>query len=60
MFIGIRIARREIPTKRFGLIPARAWRQSLGPVDKFDPEFDGGQVEHAEEAVGQLVVTGCD
>lgn len=29
-------------------------------MDKFDPESDGGQVEHAEEALGELVVAGGD
>ena len=29
-------------------------------MDKFDPEFDGGQVEHAKEAVGELVVASGD
>ena len=35
-------------------------RDSLGGVDKFEPVSGGGEVNHAEETVGQLVVTGGD
>lgn len=31
---------------------------TLGGVDKFEPVSGGGEVDHAEEAVGQLVVAG--
>ena len=34
--------------------------QSLGGVDKFEPVSCGGEMDHAEEAVGQLIVAGCD
>ena len=30
--------------------------RSLGSVDKFEPVSSGGEVDHAEEGVGQLVV----
>jgi hypothetical protein len=29
-------------------------------VDKFEPVSGGGDVNHAEEAFGELVVAGCD
>ncbi len=32
----------------------------LGGVDKFEPVSGGGEMGHAEEAVGQLVVAGRD
>ena len=32
----------------------------LGGVDKFEPVSSGGEVDHAEEATGQLVVAGGD
>lgn len=32
----------------------------LGGVDKFEPVSGGGDVDHAEEAVGKLVVAGGD
>jgi hypothetical protein len=32
----------------------------LGSVDKFEPVSDGGDVGHAEEAFGELVITGGD
>ena len=32
----------------------------LGGVDKFEPVSGGGEMDHSEEAVGQLVVSGCD
>lgn len=31
---------------------------SLGGVDKFQPVSGGGEVDHAEEAAGELVVAG--
>ena len=33
---------------------------SLGGVDKFEPVSGGGEVDHAEEAAGELVVAGGD
>jgi uncharacterized protein GlcG (DUF336 family) len=33
---------------------------TLGGVDKFEPVFGGGDVDHAEEALGGLVISGCD
>lgn len=33
---------------------------NLGGVDKFEPVSGGGQMDHAEEAAGQLVITGGD
>ena len=33
---------------------------SLGGVDKFEPVSGGGEMDHAEEAVGQLVIAGGD
>lgn len=32
----------------------------LGGVDKFEPVSGGGEMDHAEEAVGKLVVAGGD
>jgi Ca2+-binding RTX toxin-like protein len=32
----------------------------LGGVDKFEPVSGGGDLDHAEEAFGELVVSGCD
>ena len=32
----------------------------LGGVDKFEPVSGGGDVDHAEEAFGELVISGCD
>jgi uncharacterized protein GlcG (DUF336 family) len=32
----------------------------LGGVDKFEPVSGGGDMDHSEEAVGQLVVSGGD
>ena len=36
------------------------YRLSLGGVDKFEPVSGGGDVDHAEEAFGKLVVAGGD
>jgi uncharacterized protein GlcG (DUF336 family) len=33
-------------------------QQGLGGVDKFEPVSGGGEMDHAEEAVGQLIVSG--
>ena len=33
---------------------------SLGGVDKFEPVSGGGEMDHSEEAVGQLIVAGGD
>ncbi|GEM_PF-2003698 len=30
----------------------------LGGVDKFEPVSGGGEMDHSEEAVGQLIVSG--
>ena len=35
-------------------------RRLLGGVDKFEPVSGGGEVDHAEEAAGKLVVAGGD
>lgn len=35
-------------------------RSGLGGVDKFKPVFGGGEMDHAEEAAGQLVIAGGD
>lgn len=32
----------------------------LGGVDKFEPVSGGGEMDHAEEAVGELIVSGSD
>lgn len=32
----------------------------LGGVDKFEPVSGGGEMDHTEEAVGKLVVSGRD
>jgi hypothetical protein len=32
----------------------------LGGVDKFEPVSGGGEMNHPEEAVGQLIVSGGD
>ena len=32
----------------------------LGGVDRFEPVSGGGDMDHAEEAFGELVVSGCD
>lgn len=29
-------------------------------MDKFEPVFCGGDMDHSEEAIGQLIVAGCD
>ena len=34
--------------------------RSLGGVDKFEPVSGGGEMDHAEEAVGQLIVPSGD
>lgn len=34
--------------------------RALGGVDKFEPVSGGGEMDHAEEAIGQLIVAGCD
>ena len=39
---------------------ALALREALGGVDKFEPVSGGGEMDHAEKAVGQLVVAGGD
>jgi len=41
-------------TKCWGML------KGLGSVDKFEPVSGGGDMDHAEEAVGQLVVAGGD
>ncbi len=33
---------------------------ALGGVDKFEPVFGGGVMDHAEEAAGELIVPGSD
>lgn len=39
----------------------QSWRLSiLGGVDKFEPVSGSGDMDHAEEAIGQLVVSGGD
>ena len=37
-----------------------AWDTGLGDVDKFEPVSGGGDMDHSEEAFGELVVAGCD
>ena len=32
----------------------------LGGVDKFEPVSGCGDMDHAEEALGKLIVAGCD
>lgn len=32
----------------------------LGGVDKFEPVSGGGEMDHSEKAVGQLIVSGGD
>jgi len=34
--------------------------QTLGGVDKFEPVSCGSDVDHAEEALGELVIAGGD
>ena len=34
------------------------WSAGLGGVDKFEPVSGGGDMNHAEEAFGELVVSG--
>lgn len=29
-------------------------------MDKFEPVSGGGKMDHSEEAIGQLIVSGCD
>ena len=41
-------------------ISAARMKASLGGVDKFEPISGGGDVDHAEEAFGKLVVAGGD
>ena len=33
---------------------------TLGSVDKFEPVSGGGEMDHAEEAAGELVIAGGD
>ena len=40
--------------------PPRGMDGGLGRVDKFEPVSGGGYMNHAKEAVGQLVVAGSD
>jgi len=35
-------------------------KPDLGGVDEFEPVFGGGEMDHSEEAVGQLIVSGGD
>jgi hypothetical protein len=35
-------------------------KRALGGVDKFDPISGGGNKDHTEEALGELIVPGCD
>ena len=35
-------------------------KTQLGGVDKFEPVSGGGDMDHAEEAFGELVVAGSD
>ena len=35
-------------------------KMNLGGVDKFEPVFGGGDMDHGEEAFGELVVAGSD
>ena len=37
-----------------------AGQKCLGGVDKVEPVFGGGDMDHAEEAVGQLIIAGSD
>ena len=32
----------------------------LGGVDKFEPVSGGGDMDHTEEAFGELIIPGCD
>ncbi len=41
-------------------MPRMVKRLVLGGVDKFEPVSGGGEMDHAEEAAGQLVVAGGD
>ena len=34
--------------------------RGLGGVDKFEPVSGGGEMDHAEEAIGQLIIAGGD
>jgi len=34
-------------------------QQRLGGVDKFEPVSGGSDVNHAEEAFGELIISGC-
>lgn len=40
--------------------PVTKAKRCLGGVDKFEPVSGGGDVNHTEEAFGELVVAGCD
>ncbi|WCP15805.1 Non-homologous end joining protein Ku [Sphingobium sp. AntQ-1] len=42
------------------VVSIKACGRGLGGVDKFEPVSGGGEMDHAEEAIGQLVVAGCD
>lgn len=45
----------NFPHDKYGLV-MDALRESLGGVDKFEPVSGGGKLDHAKQAVGQLVV----
>jgi hypothetical protein len=43
-----------------GLNKGRRMHRWLGGVDKFEPMSGGGDMDHAEEAFGELIIPGCD
>ena len=46
---------------QFSLSPGNRREECvLGGVDKFEPVSCGGEMDHAEEAIGQLVIAGGD
>lgn len=54
MFTKPRLSEDDIQRNQFGP------HGGLGGVDKFEPVSGGGDMDHAEEAVGELVVAGGD
>ena len=58
-FDPIAVVRGALSIPNCGHLFILAFR-SLGGVDKFEPVSCGGEVDHAEEAAGELVVAGGD
>jgi hypothetical protein len=44
----------------FRLRPKAEVRDRLGGVNEFEPVSSGGDMDYSEEAVGELIIAGCD